>query len=124
MKRSLVFLALFLSVLGFSALAHADGGGCIEGQRSSTNKTLHLIGTALVTFGVAVQTDNIWYGLGAGVVAGGAREIQKIVTPGMRCEWWSQGYDLAGIIIGGSGAYWKLSQTPHGGPQVSWSRSF
>jgi hypothetical protein len=93
---------LILATLTTSLSAHADNGGCIVGPTMSNNKTLHLIGSGLISATVTKYTDNAWYGLGAGLLAGAVREGYKIKSPGMRCEWASIGYDLVGSI---SGAY-------------------
>ena len=97
MKKLLILSALLLSLS-----AQADNGGCIVGPTMSNNKTLHLIGSGLISATVTKYTDNAWYGLGAGLLAGAIREGYKIHSPGMRCEWASMGYDLVGSI---SGAY-------------------
>ena len=97
MKKLLILAALTLSLR-----AQASGGGCIVGPTMSNDKTLHLIGSGLIAATVTKYTDNAWYGLGAGLLAGAIREGYKIHSPGMRCEWASIGYDLAGSI---SGAY-------------------
>ena len=118
MKKLLVAASLLLS-----ASAWASGGGCIVGPKVSVDKTLHFVGTAAIASTVTVATTNPWYGFGAGMLAGAAREGYKIYTPGMRCEWSSIAYDLAGSASGAYFAHWYITPV-RGGVYVAYHRDF
>jgi hypothetical protein len=113
---------LALAALLASPAVHA--GPCIEGESFSFNKSVHFAGTAAVAFGVAQSTSSPEKGFLAGMAVGLAREIYK-ENNGMRCEYYSLAYDLAGSA---AGAYYgsRLSILPRrgGGFDVAWSASF
>lgn len=92
MKRLAAILALCLSLPTFAA-------SCIGGPAISTDKALHFAGTAAISAGVSALTQNADVGFWAGILAGAAREIYK-ETHGMRCEYSSMAYDLAGAAAG------------------------
>lgn len=92
MKRLAAILALCLSVPAFAA-------SCIGGPAISADKDLHFAGTAAISAGVSALTQNADIGFWAGILAGAARELYK-ETHGMRCEYSSMAYDLAGAAAG------------------------
>jgi hypothetical protein len=70
-------------------------GPCNMGPLVSTNKTLHLLGSAAIVVTVSKATDDISVGIIAAVAVGTARELYK-----SRCEYSSILYDIAGIYVG------------------------
>lgn len=113
MNKLITLLVLSFSLL-CTQLAHADGGGCIPGPSYSTNKVEHFLGTAAVSSVVTATTGNFWYGVGAGLATGAVREIYKIRSPGMRCEYYSMAYDLVGSLTGAYLGKWYMAPVKNG----------
>jgi hypothetical protein len=131
-----VLYAMF--VFAFAALlaaiappAHA--AGCIDNwpwqqptsagkKQQWEHKALHAVGEGAITYGVAYETENVWWGVAAGGLVGAAREIQKAKTPGMRCEKSSITFNLIGIGLGGWGYdyrhHWFVAPIPGGAALV------
>lgn len=109
--------ALLLFLL--CAQAHA---GCIVGQRSSVNKSLHLVGEAVITIVVADRTDSIAWGLGAAAAVGAYREIWK-TQHGYSCEYSSIAYDIAGMAAGAAVHHWTVIPQ-RGGATVAYVTEF
>lgn len=109
-------LAIALSVACAPALA------CTSTEWNSSNKHLHLVGTAGVTLLTATITQNVWWGVGAGTFVSLAREWEK-KSAGGDCEYSSLAWDAAGIAIGAYGSHWTIKPT-HGGVAVAYSKEF
>lgn len=115
-----VLLAVFLAATSFNSSAFS----CIRGPLYSEHKALHFGGTALISSVVTYETKNPYYGISAGMAAGFVREIYKINTPGMRCEWSSMTYDLAGALVGAYVGQNIVFTKTKDGYHVSWSKNF
>lgn len=112
---------LGVALLGFSAaVAQAH---CIVGDRSSVNKSVHLVGTAVITIVVADRADSLAWGIGAAAAVGAYREYWKAHQPGMSCESSSIAYDLAGIAAGSAVHHWAVIPQP-GGVAVAYRTEF
>ena len=72
-----------------------DSGACIMGPLTSTNKSLHAVGSAAIVLSVSKLSDDVNTGIALAIMAGTARELYKT-----RCEYSSIAYDLVGIYIG------------------------
>ena len=107
----------FMLILLFAA--NSCNAQCIQGPRSSTNKSMHLLGEMAVTTIATDLTGSLKWGVGIGVAVGAAREIHKARTPGMACETSSMLYDAAGIAIGAGIGRVVLQRKDGGGVQVS-----
>lgn len=82
-------------ILLFVSLHSSAKGLCDMGPLTSTNKSLHLIGSATIVVTVSKLTEDVNAGIATAVVIGTAREMYK-----PRCEYSSILYDLAGIYLG------------------------
>jgi len=114
-STSWIFLFLFFSELSFA--------GCIKGPTYSTHKVEHSIGTAAISGVVTVATNDPWKGFASGLAVGATRELYKIKTPGMRCEWSSMAYDIVGSASGAYLAHWYI-QPVKGGVYIAWHKEF
>ena len=113
MKIIITFILLCIS-----GLANA---GCIAGEPFSANKAVHMGGTALIAGFVTAKSESPWLGFGAGLAVGAVREAYKANHPGMRCEYSSMTWDVAGSALGAHLAN-KIYLTPtRGGVAVALS---
>jgi hypothetical protein len=88
------------------------------------HKLAHAGGSALVTMAVAKATDNVGYGIAAGIAVGAVREIYKLEKPGMTCEWSSMAFDAAGVAVGAGVASTWLVTPSKDGVRVFWRGRF
>ena len=115
---SLIFLALLFAL---SPLAHA--GGCIVGDRTSMDKSIHLVGEGWITIMGDSLSGREWVGPTAALAVGAYREVWK-TQHGYSCEWSSMAYDLAGIGLGAAvGHHILITAAPHA-VAVSYSTKF
>lgn len=88
------------------------------------HKAGHLLGSAAVTAGVTWYTQDVRYGVAAGLAVGAVREIYKASHANMSCEWSSISYDLVGVALGAYlGEKW-LIVPKRDGVQVMYSTRF
>lgn len=100
----------------------AQAQACIVGDRSSVNKSIHLVGEAAITIVVSERTDSLAWGIGTALAVGAYREVWK-KQHGYECEYSSMVYDLAGIAAGVAVRHWTIVPTP-GGVEVTYSKEF
>lgn len=130
------FLAAFsLALMSTEAQAQAPRKQCIVNwpwQVTSTgerrvqyrHKALHMLGSAAVTAAVAEATDDVRWGVVAGLAVGAYREIYKYRREGMTCEISSITFDLAGVALGaGVAQTWLVVPQPKG-VQIAFSSRF
>jgi hypothetical protein len=131
LRRSLFILAAAL----IPVAAQAQAKQCIvnwpwqlpttaERTQQYLHKLGHTAGSALVTAAVAKATEDVRWGVAAGVAVGAIREIYKYEHKGMTCEVSSMAFDLAGVALGaGVASRWLVVPTK-GGAQVAYSTRF
>lgn len=117
MKKQIA-ITLLVAMVSVNALA-----SCVGGPAISTNKALHFAGTAAISAGVTAVTENPTLGFWAGIAAGVARELYK-QTHGMRCEYSSMAYDVAGAAAGSWVAWHWYVLPKRGGVEIVYARSF
>jgi hypothetical protein len=123
-QRRLAFSSLAAGMGAFLIGVAAHAGPCIEGDSFSFNKTVHFAGTGAIAFGVAQATGSPEKGFLAGMAAGLAREVYKEKN-GMRCEYYSLAYDLAGSAAGAYyGSRFTIAPRRGGGFDLAWNASF
>lgn len=110
-----------ITLLLAAGAAHA---GCIVGDHSSVNKSLHLIGNGVIVITGDSLTKNEWAGPAAAVAVSAFREVWKSRQPGMSCEYSSITYDLVGIGLGAVVGHHILITPQRGGASVTYTTAF
>lgn len=114
-----ILLSVFVALFSVAASA-----GCIVGDRTSVNKSLHAVGEMALTLVATDATGSLRWGIGIAVAAGAYREIYKAHQPGMSCEYSSMAYDLAGIAAGVAVHHFAILPRPGGGAEAIYSTQF
>lgn len=96
---------------------------CIVGDRSSMDKSIHLVGEGWITIMGDSLSSHEWVGPTAALAVGAYREIWK-TQHGYSCEWSSMAYDLAGIGLGAVVGHHILISATSRGAAVAYVTQF